>query len=843
MTPPRTVPTRVLLEESVWLRRLARRLLRDDASADDAVQDTLTAALHRERDGRVPGRRWLGSVLRNVVRMGQRSSMRRGDREAHAAIPATASVPAADELSARLEVQRRLVEAVSELDEPYRTTVALRFLEDLPAREVARRMDVPVKTVQSRIDRALVRLRERLDRTFGERGAWSLALADLARPLLFLGPNLGVLAMGTGIKWVGAAAGLVVVGLLLNETLGGEDVTGPEHTSVAPVVAPDLAEVPSELASTDQPPGGMRATVESIDVPIDEPMSEVAAIETFEGRVIDLVGNPAVGVTAVFEPTRVGKEEMAPLEERVAISDGLGVFHMPLQTAGRGRLTARGAGLATVIAPGLARTPPPEPPVIVVGPEMRYSGIVVDVDGARISGMELVIGLPADEAARLAPGAYQAIVPVVRVKSDAEGEFIVEAVGFVQGMTFDCHEAGYRYFSMVLPGASATDLVVVLEPSLDPKALAGIVVDYAGMPVADAYVSTGSFSTLTDEEGGFLLEAAAVSGTEIRAAKEGHLPARLEFDSLAVEERGELVLTLGPEPHTIAGLVIDAAGDPVPNAVVWSFDAERFGQHALRFGEIDFIVDVDTEGVLAGNASGDGCVTRSDEHGRFELPGLLERTYTVYAMDPLSLTTGVRPDIPAGARGMTLRLESGGVPVAGRVVNYGGAPLEGVTVNALRWIDAPDGLPRLPVSRPEREVTTDADGRFRFDPLVVRGTQLQLSRADSDMLKAVKLEAERDYEAIEIRVPAPCHLRVLMQSDPALADTMVLLNAEGDSLPMTTMLGTVSIGAMAMGLEDGTSGLISTDESARTLLLYKEEEEVRRVGLELVAGEVNEVVL
>jgi hypothetical protein len=66
MTPPAdrssSFSADTLLAESAWLRRLALRLVADAARADDAVQDTLVAALEREPAGARPGRAWLAAV-------------------------------------------------------------------------------------------------------------------------------------------------------------------------------------------------------------------------------------------------------------------------------------------------------------------------------------------------------------------------------------------------------------------------------------------------------------------------------------------------------------------------------------------------------------------------------------------------------------------------------------------------------------------------------------------------------------------------------------------------------------------------------------------------------------
>src|SRR6185503_5300852 len=114
--------------------------------------------------------------------------------------------PAAD-LVERVLVQRELVSAVLELDEPYRSIVLLRYFEELPPREIAARTGIPLATVQSRLQRALARLRERLD---GEHQAWAALLLPWARGLDPFGPPTFLSAIMQTKLTLAAAATLLV---------------------------------------------------------------------------------------------------------------------------------------------------------------------------------------------------------------------------------------------------------------------------------------------------------------------------------------------------------------------------------------------------------------------------------------------------------------------------------------------------------------------------------------------------------------------------------------------------------------------------------------------------------
>src|SRR5262245_63384594 len=119
-----------LLRQAVWTRALARSLAADVHLADDLVQDAWVVALERPPDLGRPVRGWLASVLRRHWFDLGRARVRRYERE-HAAASDEAW-PASDDVVGKAEVQRELVQAVLELAEPYRTTVLLRFFEELP---------------------------------------------------------------------------------------------------------------------------------------------------------------------------------------------------------------------------------------------------------------------------------------------------------------------------------------------------------------------------------------------------------------------------------------------------------------------------------------------------------------------------------------------------------------------------------------------------------------------------------------------------------------------------------------------------------------------------------------
>ncbi len=160
MTESNAVPIEALLAESDWVRRLAESLVHDKTVADDIVQQTWLAALKRPPATDRPLRPWLRTVVENFVKMRGRGEAARTSREQAASRPE--GIDSSEGLVARVETQRMLGGLVLELEEPFRTTVILRYYEGLSSAEIARRTGAPEGTVRWRLKRGLEMMRERL---------------------------------------------------------------------------------------------------------------------------------------------------------------------------------------------------------------------------------------------------------------------------------------------------------------------------------------------------------------------------------------------------------------------------------------------------------------------------------------------------------------------------------------------------------------------------------------------------------------------------------------------------------------------------------------------------------
>jgi len=197
-----------LAEHQQFVRRLALGLARDEAGADDLVQETWLAALVGGSGKIVNPRAWLATAMR---RRAQNAARAEGVRHEHEARAARREASEDERLHERVSFQHSLVAAVLELDDPYRTVVMLRYFQGLSPAAIARRRNVPAATVRSQLARALAQLRAKLEQREGGREAWCTALAGFlenSKPVVLPSAAIAtaagvcVLVGGAGAAWV-----------------------------------------------------------------------------------------------------------------------------------------------------------------------------------------------------------------------------------------------------------------------------------------------------------------------------------------------------------------------------------------------------------------------------------------------------------------------------------------------------------------------------------------------------------------------------------------------------------------------------------------------------------------
>ena len=285
--PARRPGAEDLLAHAAWLRALARSLVADEHAADDVVQETLAAAV--ERPPREPGalRGWLATVARHAAWKSLRGDRRRAAREE--AAPRRADEPSAGETLERIETQRELLDAVRDLDEPYRVVVMLRFYDGKPPREIARELGVSPEVVWQRLSRATAMLRARLDRRYGDRDVWAALLLPGwgTRAGLVTGTTAAVATGGIvmGTKTVLAAAAVAALGAWMLWPQGETARPGPSKETATAADAP-----PAHVAAKTAAAPRVRTEPDPSAV---EPTATNKSRARTHGRVVDAVtGEP-----------------------------------------------------------------------------------------------------------------------------------------------------------------------------------------------------------------------------------------------------------------------------------------------------------------------------------------------------------------------------------------------------------------------------------------------------------------------------------------------------------------------------------------------------------------------
>ena len=159
------------------LFRTARAILKDDAEAEDAVQDAYLDAYKHMAEFR--GGAQLGTWLVRIVVNHSLMRLRKQKRD-RVVIPfaGTQSMTTDDFMrnvpdeksespsnaALRAEIRRALEQRIDELPEGFRTVFVLREVEEMTVEETAECLGIPPATVRTRLFRARALLREALTR-------------------------------------------------------------------------------------------------------------------------------------------------------------------------------------------------------------------------------------------------------------------------------------------------------------------------------------------------------------------------------------------------------------------------------------------------------------------------------------------------------------------------------------------------------------------------------------------------------------------------------------------------------------------------------------------------------
>jgi RNA polymerase sigma factor (sigma-70 family) len=147
---------------------LARYLTRNDADADDVVQEACLRALKYfggfRGEGASQSRAWLLAIVRNMAHTWRNrhradASATEFDETVHSDAMTGEHTEA---LLSRHDARDALARALDHLPPDFREVIVLREIEGLSYKEISEVVDVPVGTIMSRLARARKRLQDAL---------------------------------------------------------------------------------------------------------------------------------------------------------------------------------------------------------------------------------------------------------------------------------------------------------------------------------------------------------------------------------------------------------------------------------------------------------------------------------------------------------------------------------------------------------------------------------------------------------------------------------------------------------------------------------------------------------
>jgi RNA polymerase sigma-70 factor, ECF subfamily len=161
------------------LYRIGRAILRNDADAEDLMQESYIRAYQNlsKFEGRAKFSTWLSRIAVNEALARKRSLARReeiepmvdpqSDRAKN--FPLRAASP--EQQVSTNEMRGLLEDAIDSLPDQYRTVIMLRDIQEMETAETAEALDITEQNVKTRLHRARALLRKRLYLRAGEQKA------------------------------------------------------------------------------------------------------------------------------------------------------------------------------------------------------------------------------------------------------------------------------------------------------------------------------------------------------------------------------------------------------------------------------------------------------------------------------------------------------------------------------------------------------------------------------------------------------------------------------------------------------------------------------------------------
>src|SRR2546427_434235 len=148
------------------LYRVARAILRDDAEAEDVMQDAYVRAFQHlgQFAARAPFSAWLTRIavheaLARLRRRNRSQQLEESEQDGEFLMTMADTSPDPEQMASSAEIGRLLEDAVLDLPEQFRTVVMLRDVEELSTSETAAALELSEENVKVRLHRGRAMLR------------------------------------------------------------------------------------------------------------------------------------------------------------------------------------------------------------------------------------------------------------------------------------------------------------------------------------------------------------------------------------------------------------------------------------------------------------------------------------------------------------------------------------------------------------------------------------------------------------------------------------------------------------------------------------------------------------
>lgn len=851
-----------------WMRSLARALVRDEALAEDLVQDTAVAALRPGTTPPAEARAWLGTILRNRARDATRRRTARREREELASRPESSED--GRELEARAAMGAELSRRVLALDEPMRSTLLMRFWDGLPPRVIAKRQGVPVATVKSRLARGLERIRRDLDASHGgDRRAWVMAVLPLARKTPFVAvPAVGWTLMNAKLTLSAAAVVFFSGAMYLLRSAGATEPSGiTESTAhIEPgrspgTSGPNESRPRPEAMDAPSAPRTSASTAPSMEPPVPQPVFQVTA------KVVDGNARALSGVEIQVEGDdsrgRTSADGQAALTTRLT----------------SGSLIAASTDQWVTVRPGSWRSDRESVPLVVLAPSLRVTGRIIDEFGFGIENAQVDVRMPGDFLSRFDASFGASTRSGWSTSSGEGGAFSFDGAPAVPGATMLVTREGYGDVRLDGPMTDQDGVTIVMgrpEVALE-TALKGRVLRADGQPATDARVALGYELVATNSQGLFTIDlsrtgSVSVSDSVLTAIEAGslagelRLPASEETSSVGHGWPSFVEVRLGGAPLEIRGQVVNELGQPLADARLWLRNPTEFGtlgRFPLRreglssgFGPSqDAVRSLASMGELGagqehGSATAVGPANAtlawvvSGTDGRFRIQGLEDRDYELNVVGP-NLDYAVQTQaIAAGSKGVTIVAagDERHEEIRGRVVTRLGDPVPGVFITP--WISAvagdfavADGSSSITRYFYGGGATTDEDGAFILKSVPSRWTQFYVA-GQGIVPSYGSVEDIDDPADYELTVGARFEVSVEILDPELRVNAVLAVDEEGRPVPMLRIFADGYSTLESIEVTEGRTGVFALEDRATSLRLLVGERTLEEIVLDWTFGEV-----